>query len=242
MPSWIPRVTNSCSRTSLTRAFPLARLVCSTIGTRYSTRAAGRLTLTPTALQRDMRGRVFSVIGCIAIAVIPTVLLIVGEAVVPQMVAARLNELQHGPSAFEVPLYSQQTRAGRHTQFHGVRGYAHGTWGGVASVYRPHASRSTVWASFPVDSRGGHRVCALARGYYLAVHDARRHPLRAVCQTSLTVRCRESLTLLPVPCCRRNQRRRCRPLHRLLRGGALVERGARRAVPRRHLRLLLSDR
>ena len=189
-----------------------------------------------------MRGRVISVIGCIAIAVMPTVLIIVGEAVVPQMVAARLNELQHGPSAFEVPLYSQQTRAGRHTQFHGVRGYAHGTWGGVASVYCPHASRSTVRASFPVDSPGGHRVCAPARGYYLAVHDARRRPLRAVCRTRLTVRCRESLTLLPVPCCRRNQRRRCRPLHRLLRGGALVERGARRAVPRRHLRLLRRNR
>ena len=124
----------------------------------------------------------------------------------------------------------------------GVQGYAHGTWGGVASVYRPHASRSTVRASFPVDSPGGHRVCAPARGYYLAVHDARRRPLRAVCQTRLTVRCRESLTLLPVPCCRRNQRRRCRLLHRLLRGGALVERGARRAVPRRHLRLLRRNR
>ena len=60
--------------------------------------AAERLTLTPTALQRDMRGRVISVIGCIAIAVMPTVLIIVGEAVLPQMVAARLNELQHGPS------------------------------------------------------------------------------------------------------------------------------------------------
>jgi len=45
-----------------------------------------------------MRGRVVSVIGCIAIAVMPTVLIIVGEAVLPQMVAARLNELQHGPS------------------------------------------------------------------------------------------------------------------------------------------------
>jgi len=76
-----------------------------------------------------------------------------------------------------------------------------------------------VWASFPVDSPGGHRVCAPARGYYLAVHDARRRPLRAVCPTRLTVRCRESLTLLPVPCCRRDQRRRCGLLHRLLRGG-----------------------
>lgn len=84
-------------------------------------------------------------------------------------------------------------------------------------------------------------VYAHARGYYLAVHGARRCPLRAVCQASLTVRCRESLALLPVPCCRRNQRRRCRLLHRLLRGGALVERGARRPVPRRHLRLLLGQ-
>ena len=43
-------------------------------------------------------------------------------------------------------------------------------------------------ASFPVDSPGGHRVCTPARGYYLAVHDARRRPLRAVCRNRLTVR------------------------------------------------------
>ena len=50
---------------------------------------------------------------CFALAlVLPIVLIVVGEIVLPRVIAARLNELQHGHNVPWIAL-SQQARAGR---------------------------------------------------------------------------------------------------------------------------------